>query len=85
MVVEAVNDVLVVVDADIGGFVEAGLLGCLEIADIKDVGDGVLIGGWAGEFLLIDLVVKEEEFLPVLVVDPTLMGVCGSLVLEMES
>lgn len=85
MVVETVDDVLVVVNSDICCLVKTGLLWCFQVADVKDVGHGVLISSWAGEFLLINLIVEEEELLPVLVVDPSLMSVGSSLVLELLS
>ena len=70
------------IDTNVGGFVETSLLGCFQVADIEDVGYRILISGWASKLLLINLVIEEEELLPVLVVDPSLMGVGSSLVLE---
>jgi hypothetical protein len=72
--VPIVNE-LVVVGAVGGGLEVAGLLGVAQVADVPEVCRGVAVAGGASAAVLVVLVVKDKEFLPVGIGDPALVDV----------
>jgi hypothetical protein len=63
-----------------GSLVIARLLGMLKVRDVPDVGDGSPRGARAATIDFIVLVVKNQEFLPLLVENPPLVSVGRSFV-----
>lgn len=76
----AVDDVLVVVNAVMVRLVETSLLGGGERRDVPDVSDKEAIVSGRDTVILVVLVVEDQELLPLLVEQPTLVGVGGTLV-----
>lgn len=64
--------------------VETRLLGCLEVRNVPDVGDGVAVDRGAdvgaGAAYLVVLVVEDQVLLPLLVEDSALVGVLDARV-----
>ena len=78
LVGEAVDDVLVVVNALLGALVDAAEDGVGEVLDIDDVGGGVLVLSGASLLLLVELVIEQQVL--VVLGDPALVGVGGTIV-----
>lgn len=75
LVREAVDDELVVVDAEAGALEVARLLGRAQVANVPKVRHRVAVGGRADAVVLVVLVVQHQELLPCRVGHPALVGV----------
>lgn len=79
LVGDAVHDILVVVDGLDGALVQAAELGLGQVRNVDNVGGGVLVSGGAVLVALI-LFVVQQQVLHVLVGNPALVGIRGTLV-----
>jgi hypothetical protein len=78
---DAVGDVKVVVYSLVVSALESpGPLGVTQVGQVNDVGDRNPVGDHAFDF--VELVVQQDELMPVALGPPALVGICGAGVLE---
>lgn len=77
---EAVEHVLVVIDRFDGGLVGSSMLGFGKIADVKDIGCSMPVGGHSSAVLLVELVIKQQIRHVLHVSNPALMSVARASV-----
>jgi hypothetical protein len=78
LVDKTIKDILIVVDGLLLGLVQTCIDWLFEIADVKDVGHRELISSRSGAVSLVELIVKDNVFLPVAIENSTLVGVLST-------